>query len=337
MTGLDRTDSPQMETPMLEARRRLDDARAGAAAAPGDRAPLRDLSRALIGLGDALKRQGDLTGALAEFREGYAIVRTLAGQGDASPESLADLSAVLEKIGETLIAQGDVAGGLDHLRQGLDAQRRLSAIDPDMRRDVAKRVARVGELLILKSTLTSFRAGPQRESGPATTEWQRRASWSLKTAGGALADRGDLAGALAFHRECLDIRRGLVARDPADPAALLDLSYSLQAVADALAAQGEFTAALTQYGEALALRRALAERDPQNSGRRLDLAWTLTALAGAREQQGDRAGALAAYRDADAVLRAMSAGDADEPQRQGDLAVLAERIAALEQGREPSI
>jgi hypothetical protein len=60
-------------------------------------------------------------------------------------------------------------------------------------------------------------------------------------------------------------------------------------------------------------------------------------LAGAREQQGDPAGALAAYRDADAVLRAMSPGDAGETQRQGDLAVLAERIAALEQGREPSL
>jgi tetratricopeptide (TPR) repeat protein len=328
------TDNPQMETSMLEARRRVDDARAGAAAAPDDRGRLRDLSRALVGLGDALKRQGDLTGALARLREGCGITRALAGR-DAGPESLADLSAALEKIGETLIAQGDVAGGLDHLRQGLDAQRRLSAMEPDnadMRRDVAKRVARVGELLILKSTLTSFRAGPRRDSGPATAEWQLRASWSLKTAGRALADRGDLAGALAFHRECLDIRRGLLARDPDDPAALLDLSYSLQAVADALAAQGDFTAALDQYGEALALRRALAERDPQNSGRRLDLAWTLTALAGAREQQGDLAGALAAYRDADAVLRAMSPGDADEPQRQSDLAVLGERIAALEQG-----
>jgi hypothetical protein len=33
----------------------------------------------------------------------------------------------------------------------------------------------------------------------------------------------------------------------------------------------------------------------------------------------------------------MSPGDADEPQRQGDLAILAERVAAVEQGREPSI
>jgi hypothetical protein len=33
----------------------------------------------------------------------------------------------------------------------------------------------------------------------------------------------------------------------------------------------------------------------------------------------------------------MPPGDGDEPQRQSDLAVLAERIAALEQGREPSI
>ena len=200
------------------------------------------------------------------------------------------MSAVLEKIGETLIAQGDVAGGLDHLRQGLDAQRRLSAMDPDnadMRRDVAKRVARVGELLILKSRLTSFRAGPQRDSGPATPEWQRRASWSLKTAGSALADRGDLAGALAFHRECLDIRRGLVARDPDDPAALLDLSYSLQAVADALAAQGDFTAALAACREGLAIRRALSAAQPGNDGLRRDVSVSLIQAAGLLQATGD--------------------------------------------------
>jgi tetratricopeptide (TPR) repeat protein len=245
------------------------------------------------------------------------------------------MSAILEKIGETLIAQGDVAGGLDHLRQGLDTQRRLSAMDPDntdMRRDVAKRVARVGELLILKSTLTSFRAGPQRESGPGATDWQLRASWSLKTAGSALADRGDLAGALAFHRECLDIGRGLVARDPDDPAASLDLSYSLQAVADALAAQGDFTAALAACRDGLAIRRALSATQPGNHGLHRDVSVSLVQAAGLLQATGDLAGALGAYRDADVVMRAMSPGDADEPQRQNDLAVLAERIAALEQG-----
>jgi hypothetical protein len=56
------------------------------------------------------------------------------------------------------------------------------------------------------------------------------------------------------------------------------------------------------------------------------------ALAGAREQQGDLAGALAAYRDAQAVIGAMSPSDSEEPQRQRNLAILAERIAALEQG-----
>jgi len=311
---------------MHEAHARLDDARARAAAAPGDRDGLRALSRALIGLGEAQKRKGDLTGALVSFRE----ARALADQNGADAESLAD---ILEKIGETLVAQGDVGGGLDHLRAALDGARRLAAQDPDnadKRRDVARRVARVGELLLFKSTLASYRAGPPGKSDPRAGDWGLRAAWSLKTAGSALAERGDLAGALALHRECLDIRRGLLAREPDDAAASLDLSYSLQAVGDALAAQGDVAAALAHYGEALALRRALAQRDPQNSGRQLDLAWTLTALAGAREQQDDLAGALAAYRDADAVLRAMSPDDSEEPQRQSELAALAERIAALE-------
>jgi hypothetical protein len=68
------------------------------------------------------------------------------------------------------------------------------------------------------------------------------------------------------------------------------------------------------------------------AGLHRDVSVSLVQAAGLLQATGDLAGALGAYRDADVVMRAMSPGDADEPQRQNDLAVLAERIAALEQG-----
>jgi tetratricopeptide (TPR) repeat protein len=305
---------PQQDKSMHEARRRLDDAQARATAAPADGERMRDLSRALIGLGDALKISGDLSGALIRFREGCGIAHALAGE-DADSAWLSETAGGLEKIGETMIAQGDLAGALEGLRQALDVRRRLCARDPDNtheRRNVAKLVARVGEVLTLKSTLTSFRAGVGQTSASAPgraggAEQQLRASWSLKTAGVALASRGDTAGALALHRECLAIRRDLVARDPDDVAALLDLTFSLHAVGGALEQQGDFSAALAAYEEALAVRRTLAAREPGNSGRSLDVSWTLMAVGGVRERKGDIAGALEAYRQSLVMRRALSA------------------------------
>jgi uncharacterized protein HemX len=102
------------------------------------------------------------------------------------------------------------------------------------------------------------------------------------------------------------------------------------ALAGAREQQGDLAGALAACREGLAIRRALLAAQPRNDGLRRDVSVSLVRAAGLLQASHDVAGALAAYRDADAVLRAMSPGDSEE--RQSDLAVLAERIAALEQG-----
>ena len=72
------------------------------------------MARTLNALADALKGAGDLTAALACYREAYDIVRALA---DANPsERLANMSVCLRQIGNVLTAQGDLAGAVT-LRQ----------------------------------------------------------------------------------------------------------------------------------------------------------------------------------------------------------------------------
>jgi tetratricopeptide (TPR) repeat protein len=317
-----RLDAALSEMPILAARRALDGARALADAAPTDGDRRHDLTRALNALGDALKGSGDLTGALVCYREAYDILRALA---DASAsERLADVSMCLHKIGDVLTAQGDLAGAAVALRQELDIRRRLSQMDLDdvrKRRDVSNSVKRVGDLLMLKSVLGNFGAGAdgsRASAAVAPRPGDRLAR--LKTVGDALATRGDLAGALAIHRECLEIRRSLAAQCPDDETLQLDLSWTLGAVGQMHAAQGDFSAALAVFSDALDIRRVLAARDVGNAARRLDLSWSLMAVGGVLEAKGDLAEALAAYRDGLTIRRELSTADPGNNGLRCDLA-----------------
>ena len=99
-----------------------------------------------------------------------------------------------------------MAAALAALRAELDLRRRLSAADADdagQREQVVRAGARVAEVQVLKSTIATLQGGG--------------ASWTLSSVAGALQSQGDLAGALALHREGLAIRRRLAAQDPDNP------------------------------------------------------------------------------------------------------------------------
>jgi tetratricopeptide (TPR) repeat protein len=216
------------------------------AVAADDEAPV--CKSAAIALADELKSQGDLTGALMRYREFYAALRQRASQSD--PRLLLEMALTLERIGEVLAAQGDLSGALDPLGQALDIRRRLAVIEPANilhPPDRAASVKRVGDALVLKSAIAAFRASIDPPAGErrdeADREAGRHASWDLKTFGATLEARGDLIGALTLYHESLAIRRAAVARDPGNPAALLDLSWILCAIGNALQARGDLAGA----------------------------------------------------------------------------------------------
>jgi tetratricopeptide (TPR) repeat protein len=256
-------------------------------------------------------------------------------------------SASLQNIGEVLVAQGDLTGAADALRQSLALRRRLYEIDRNCeqrRRDVDRSIERLGDVLILKSTVSGFssdRRANSASNGRSADEGLAR----LKAIGDALEARGDLAGALALFREYLETQRKRIARKPEDAASLRDLSWTLGAVGRVHKAQGDLSAALAALSEALDVRRALAARSPAPSARQLDLSFSLMAVGEVLEARADPLGALSAYQEAAEVRRQLCAVNPSSNGLRCDLAASlirigeslernADRVGALDSYRE---
>ncbi len=252
---------------------------------------------------------------------------------DVAAEALADLADERRRAGEALVARGELAMALDTMHQELDLRRRLAALAPgdvDKRVQVSRTAARIAEVLVFRSGVAAMReeanAGRERAQPHDVC---LNFSWTLRSAGSALAAQGDAAGALALHHESLAMRRALLARDPGNAAVRLDISWSLAAIADILDAQGNVAEALAALRESLAIRRDLSAVDPGNDGLRCDIAASLTRIADILAEQRDRAGALAAYAEARDIARVLHEREPDIATRRDDVAAIDARIAEL--------
>ncbi|OAN46965.1 hypothetical protein A6A04_20490, partial [Paramagnetospirillum marisnigri] len=244
---------------------------------------LRDQAAGQINSGDILVGQGDLAGALAEFRQSLAIFERLAAHDPANTEWQSDLSISHVKVGGILQAQGDLAGALVEFRKGLDIAERLAAHDP------------------------------------ANAQWQRDLSVSYGNVGGILQAQGDLAGALVEFRKGLDIAERLAAHDPANAQWQRDLSVSYNNVGGILQAQGDVTGALALNRKSLAIRERLAARAPANTQWQLDLSVSYNNVGFILKYQGDLAGALALNRQSLAIRERLVAHDPANAQWKSDL------------------
>ncbi len=81
-------------------------------------------------VGDLLKGQGDLAGALAAYREGLDIRRALAAKDPDNALWQLDMLASLERIGDVVSAQGDAAAAIGNYREALVIARTYVAKDP---------------------------------------------------------------------------------------------------------------------------------------------------------------------------------------------------------------
>jgi len=88
-------------------------------------------------VGIVLEAQGDLAGALQEYRASLAIVERLASSDPSNTGWQRDLSLsyntvryVLEAQGDVLEAQGDLTGAMQEYRAALAIAERLASSDP---------------------------------------------------------------------------------------------------------------------------------------------------------------------------------------------------------------
>ena len=106
--------------------------------------------------GDLLQAQGDLSGALAAYRESLALSRRLAEADPSNAVWQRDLSVSLTKLAQFFERIGDRAAAHDHAVESLAIDERLSALDPSnavWQKDVAitrTLVARLGDSALRK-------------------------------------------------------------------------------------------------------------------------------------------------------------------------------------------
>ena len=91
---------------------------------------LRERSVSQERIGDILSAQGDLSGALAVYRDTLAVAQRLAQADPSNATSQRDLSVSQNKIGDILRAQGDLSGALAAYRDSLAVAQRLAQADP---------------------------------------------------------------------------------------------------------------------------------------------------------------------------------------------------------------
>ena len=305
---------------------------------PSNAGWLRDLSVSHNKVGDVLKAQGDLAGALKAYRDSLAIAERLSQSDPSNAGWLRDLSVSHNKVGDVLKAQGDLAGALKAYRDSLAIAERLSQSDPSNAgwlRDLSVSHDRIGDVLLaqgdLAGALKAYRdslAIRERlsQSDPSNAGWLRDLSVSHDKVGDVLKAQGDLAGALKAYRDSLAIAERLSQSDPSNAGWLRDLSVSHDRIGDVLLAQGDLAGALKAYRDSLAIRERLSQSDPSNAGWLRDLSVSHDKVGDVLKAQGDLAGALKAYRDSLAIRERLSQSDPSNAGWLRDLSVSHERI-----------
>ena len=81
-------------------------------------------------LGDTLKAQGDLAGALVAYRQSLDIAREIAAKDPSNAAGEAAVIMGLQRLGDVLKAQRDISAALSAYSEGVDIARRLASKDP---------------------------------------------------------------------------------------------------------------------------------------------------------------------------------------------------------------
>ena len=297
-----------------------------------------DLSANHVKMGDALRAQGDLAGALKSYRQALDIIQRLAAADPSNANWQRDLSVSHIKLGDALSAQGDLPSALKAYRQALDTSQRLADAEPSnagWQRDLSVSHIKLGDALRaqgdLAGALKFFRQAcniSQRlaAADPSNADWQSDLSVSQSKLGDVLRAQGDLVGALKSYRQACNISQRLAAADPSNADWQHDLSVSHNKLGVVLGAQGDLAGALKAYRQALEICQRLADADPSNAGWQRDLSVSHVKLGDVLTAQGDLAGALKTYRQSLDIRQRLADGDPSNANWQRDLSASQDRF-----------
>ncbi|MDQ3338363.1 MAG: protein kinase [Myxococcota bacterium] len=289
-------------------------------------------------LGDVVKSQGDLPGALAHYRAALAIRADLVARVPSDGEAKSKLAWVQRAIGDVLRTQGDAAGALAEYRSAMAIGEQLVAQDPTnafWQREVSTSHDKIGRVLLAQGdapgSLAAHRRALQIRQDQATKSpdnllMQRNLAVGHSNVGDVLFATEDLAPALVEYRTALAIRERILAKDPTNAAVQRDLSVSHDNIGDVLKAKGDNPGALAAYRLSLVVVGKVASQDPTNATWQRDLVVAHDKVGMELRAQLDLKGALAEYRAALAIATQLAAKDPTNLDWQRDVVIVREHV-----------
>ncbi len=205
-----------------------------------------DVASTAFSLANSIRLQEQYSRAEPLFRESLAIREKISGKDGG------DVQNSLAFLGECLYLENRDAEAEPLLRRALALDRQNS--DSTSRNYLALLLERKGSYQEALQLLREAVVIQQRVSGGDSPDF----AMSLHNLAGALIDAGDLMGAEASERRCLELRRKILGNHHPD------LAYSLNNLGFLLLEKGDWEAAEPMLRENLELTRAsLGERSPR--------------------------------------------------------------------------
>lgn len=241
-----------------------------ATARPGDVGAQERLGASAVKVADALFGRGDLTNAVAQYRQ-VRTVREAALRLSPDKRSLrAGLAEVTGRLCTVLVPTGDIPGALDNCARNADLLHGLQASDPTagpwpaqlaLNRIATGNAQRLSgdpktAAVTLQDAVTRLDALLRER--PDNADLARRLAVAHAYRANALADLGDLAGAAEHYGSAVERLSRLAALDPANTRFRTDLVYMLTKRGELLTKAGALDQARAATTRALALQRESA-------------------------------------------------------------------------------
>jgi tetratricopeptide (TPR) repeat protein len=238
-------------------------------------------------IGSILTVMGDLSGALASYRQALGIRETLFSNQPTNPTHRRNLVAVYQHMGDVLgspsaFSLGDERAALEYYRKALVIAEEIATADPKdaaVRHNLAVLYTKLGNVLrdanprqgaeMYRISLDLMK--PLLGAAPEDLLLQRSQSRNYLQLAYPLWKLGDYQGAMASLRQALDMQEAMIAKDPARKTTRQDMLVSFNMMGDVEHDMNDPTTALESYRKALAIAETLLRENPSDSYTRRDL------------------------------------------------------------------
>ncbi len=260
----------------------------------------RELATAYEKIGDVQGNEyfanlGDTKGALKSYRKSLELREAIFQKDTENAEIQSELANSNERIGDVLWSMEDLPGTLENYRQTLAIRKKLSSAAPDS--DQAK----------LSLALILFKSGDLLGND-------------------GFSNLGDVKGSLENHRQALEIRESLAAKEPTNLEFLDHLLSSYTNMGNVLRLNGDVPSAEQNYRRALTLALKIAAQNSSNTNYQSGVSLSYLYLGDILTQNGKYDEAVSNLLESLKIHEKIIAVDAEDVQAQRNLAVIHRRL-----------